>query len=701
MGIEAVTKTSGDRRRFPTSARDWRMVVRVCAGGLVGANLGLFLLAIPSMYRMLYAAPPPVRAGVERAGLSLHTYALLPTLLNATFSLLCLGVAALIIWRAAEPSFAHAVALCLVQVGAMSVPFAVALQASYPLLAPVGEVSALLSWTAVILLMHVFPNGRFVPAWSRWLAGLCIAGLAAALVMGKALAQPDSDLVALCIVGGLSSGAIGQVYRYRRGSTAVERQQTKWVIFGIAVAALAQAAFVVLYPINWSPVPAAFRDTPYGLFSVGSFGIALAYMLIPLTIGVAVLRYRLWDIDPLINRTLVYATLTGIVVGLYVLVVTYLGTLVRVSNSPVVSLIATGLVAVAFQPLRGGVQRVINRLMYGARDDPYRVISKLGQRLEGAIAMDALLPTIAHTVRDALKLPFVGITIERNGQAIASAASGTPTAKSLLVPLGHHGMPIGQVRLAPRSPGEPFSAADRRLLADLARQASVAVQAMLLHQQTVDLVADVEQSRERIVTAREEERRRLRRDLHDGLGPQLASLTLKVDAARDEIAYDPAAATAMLNELKGDLQAAITDVRRVVYALRPPALDELGLIGAVRVQLGQFVHGDLRITVDAADDLPALSAAVEVAAYHIILEAVTNVHRHARARSCAVRMAADELLEIDIVDDGQGLPQQVEMGVGLIAMQERAREVGGTCSITQGTPHGTVVRVALPVHGAP
>ena len=161
------------------------MLVRLLATGLVAANLSLFLLAVPSMYHMLYTAPQEVQASVERAGLSLTTYALLPTVINATFSLLCLTVAAVIIRRASWDGFAYFAALCLVQFGAMSVPFAVALRSRYPALAPVAEVSALLSWSAVIMLMHVFPNGRFVPAWSRWPALLALAGLATASIMGS------------------------------------------------------------------------------------------------------------------------------------------------------------------------------------------------------------------------------------------------------------------------------------------------------------------------------------------------------------------------------------------------------------------------------------------------------------------------------------------------------------------------------------
>ncbi|HSH81826.1 MAG TPA: ATP-binding protein, partial [Herpetosiphonaceae bacterium] len=156
------------------------------------------------------------------------------------------------------------------------------------------------------------------------------------------------------------------------------------------------------------------------------------------------------------------------------------------------------------------------------------------------------------------------------------------------------------------------------------------------------------------------------------------------------------AATAMLGDLKGDIQTALTDVRRLVYALRPPALDELGLIGALRLHLGQTAHGGLRITIDASDDLPPLSAAVEVAAYRIIMEAVTNVRRHAQAQSCSIRITAQDMLEVEIADDGKGLPEDVRAGIGFISMRERAAELGGTCTITGGATKGTIVRATLP-----
>ena len=233
----------------------------------------------------------------------------------------------------------------------------------------------------------------------------------------------------------------------------------------------------------------------------------------------------------------------------------------------------------------------------------------------------------------------------------------------------------------------------RRLLDDLARQAGIAVHAVGLH-------AELQRARARLVAAREEERRRLRRDLHDGLGPALAAQTLKVGAARSLLRRDPDAADARLAELEGDLADALADVRRLVYNLRPPALDELGLAAAIRQAASDYAGGPdgTRIWVDAPERLPPLPAAVEVAAYRIVQEALTNVVRHARARECLVTLRlATGALEVEVVDDGAGLPAPHRSGVGLSSMQERAAELGGSCSIAAQPAGGTRVLARLPL----
>jgi signal transduction histidine kinase len=240
--------------------------------------------------------------------------------------------------------------------------------------------------------------------------------------------------------------------------------------------------------------------------------------------------------------------------------------------------------------------------------------------------------------------------------------------------------------------GRELTPADQRLLDDLAVQAGVAVYALRL-------TADLQRSRERLVTAREEERRRLRGDLHDGLGPTLAGVVLTIDAARRVLTADAEAADALLDRAAASVEGAVADVRRVVYALRPPALDQLGLVGALQQQATTLSLGDSQLTcrIEATDPMPGLPAAVEVAAFRIAQEALTNIVRHAQASRAEVDINVGTTLVLEIRDDGQGMPQNPHIGVGLTSMRERAVELGG--SFTISTPHGggALIRVELPL----
>jgi len=290
-------------------------------------------------------------------------------------------------------------------------------------------------------------------------------------------------------------------------------------------------------------------------------------------VAVAIVRHHLYDIDPLINRTLVYGLLTALVVGLYVATVSLLGVAFRQRAGLLASLVATGVVAVVFQPLRERLQRWVNRLLYGERQDPYRVLAGLGQRLEATVAPQAVLPGVVEAIAQALRLPYVAIELGRGNELEPVAVWGPAVGEPFVVPLVYQAEPIGRLLLGPRARGEPFSPADRRLLADLAGPVAMAASA-------VRLTGDLQRSRQRLVTALEEERRRLRRDLHDGLGPALAGVTLEIGAARNLLGRDPAAADALLARLQAETKAATAEIRRVAYGLRPPALDELGLVGA-------------------------------------------------------------------------------------------------------------------------
>jgi signal transduction histidine kinase len=369
-----------------------------------------------------------------------------------------------------------------------------------------------------------------------------------------------------------------------------------------------------------------------------------------------------------------------------------LGALFQSRGNLAVSLLATGVVAVLFQPIRSRLQRGVNRLMYGERDDPYAVISRLGRRLEAALAPDMVLPTLVETIAQALKLPYAAILLQDGNGYRTAASYGSLIGEPETLPLVYQREEIGRLVLSPRSPGEGFSDADRSLLEDLARQAEVAVHA-------VRLTADLQSSRERLVATREEERRRLRRDLHDGLGAQLAGLNVQAGTLRRLIPRDPDAAEEVVVELREELRSAIADIRHLVYDLRPPALDDLGLVEALRRLAERYGSEDeqLSVFVEAPEHLPDLPAAVEVAVYRITQEALTNVARHAQAHSCVVRLAVNEEVGLEIVDDGVGIPAQRGAGVGLSSMQERASELGGSCVVEPAPKGGTQVLVRLPL----
>jgi signal transduction histidine kinase len=577
------------------------------------------------------------------------------------------------------------------------------------LTSPLGILSTgvqALVFSCVALFFALFPTGRFVPGWTRWVT---LAYLACQLPFSVPSNWPFSMvrwpplLFASVILGLTLPLVIAQLYRYRFVSTALERQQTKWIVFGMTLGFLADMANL-LPPLV---VPALRQPgSAHVLYTVFSEGTLVLFLLVPLAIGFAVLRYRLWDIDALINRTLVYGLLSACVIGLYILVVALLGTLLSQLGNLFISLLATGLVAVVFHPLRERLQQAVNRLMFGERDDPYRILLRLGSRLEATLSTDSVLPTIVETVAQALKLPYAAISWGQGASScepVVAASYGRAGERQAFVrvPLTYRQEQVGELWLAPRGTSEDLTPADQRLLHDLAHQVGVAVHAVRLTADLQRLTRDVQRSRERLVLAREEERRRLRRDLHDGLGPRLAGLTLKLETARNRLAHDPLADT-LLSDLIARTQEAVADIRHLVYALRPPALDELGLIPALQEQVLQYSDQgphEIDIDLEAPEHLPPLPAAVEVAIFRIAQEALTNVVRHSHASRCVVRLALHEqerLLELEIEDNGRGLAPKRSAGVGLASMRERAEELGGTCEVKQRPIGGTCVQVRLP-----
>ncbi|WP_409331800.1 sensor histidine kinase [Trujillonella humicola] len=564
--------------------------------------------------------------------------------------------------------------------------------------------NALLTVTPVF-----FPDGRPAPGW-RWPLRVFWAVTAATAVvsalrpgrdeqlgapgrpnpLGVPGLGPLADTVAgVCtVVAGVvlvTAGAdlVRRVLRAPAGSRL--RQQGEWLAYAVGLATLLVAGRFLV---------GATDATPGELFPSGhgwELAGAVAASLLPVGLGVAVVRHRLLDIDRLISRTVVLVGLTAAVAGLYLAGVAAASSLLGGTVRLPASLGAAVVAAVLLAPVRSVLQRRVDRLLYGERGDPHAILARLGRQLEtapGAVSLSAA----AETVRDALQLPGAGIEVAGGARIAAGELPGAPVA----LPLLSAGEPVGRLLLAPR-PGEAtLGRRDLRVLRDLAAAIAGAVRATRESERAGRLAADLQRSRERLVLAREEERRRLRRDFHDGLGPVLAGLAMRAETAQE--VDDPAVVRRLLEEIAEDARTALADVRRLVDGLRPPALDHLGLAGALAAALAGRPRSGTPVTLEVPEPLGSLPAAVEVAAYRIAVEAVANVDRHAGAAAARVRLTGGAaLLLVEVADDGRGGARSSATGVGLASMRERAAELGGSCTVTARAGGGTVVRAELPL----
>jgi signal transduction histidine kinase len=439
---------------------------------------------------------------------------------------------------------------------------------------------------------------------------------------------------------------VGLVLRYRRGGERQRRQL--WL-------ALALLAMLVMLAI-WVP---SSTSGPLVL-------VLLVIPLVPASITIAVLRHNLLDIRLVFTRALLYGLLTGGAIITYLWVVALADLAVGRHIGEGGQVLASLVVAVAFNPVRVRLQRGIDSLFYGDRSDPVRAVSRLGTHLAHRHATTDPRDALA-VVADALRLPYAALRVDHD----LTAAHGSPTSTLETVPLTFSGDRVGDLIVGVRSGQGELSASDRAVLELLAAPLAVAVRATSLSEA-------VQRSREQLVNAREEERRRLRRDLHDGLGPALTGVAFSADAARNLLRTDPDRADTLLADLRARTTEAIDDIRRLVYALRPPSLDELGLVGALNRQAEHLSSDAATVAVVAPADPPTLPAAVEVAAFRIAVEALTNAVRHSRASRIEVRLAIADTLELTVtVTDNGTTAHTWQPGIGLTSMRERAAELGG------------------------
>ncbi|WP_136708903.1 sensor histidine kinase [Agromyces sp. H66] len=559
----------------------------------------------------------------------------------------------------------------------------------------------------LLLLPLLLPDGRLPnPRWRGvlWALATALAALVALLMVRdelwmwgevspnpvgfastEAIVAPAFLLVMLALA---VANVAAIVVRVRRGSDS--RRRLLPILVAVALIVVAVVADAVLPP-----------EPPIGIWL-----LVAALPLLPIATAFSIFRTRLFDIEVGVRRTVVYVIVAAVLLAAYIAVVAVFHTLLPAGGGAA-PILATAVVAVAFAPVRDVVQRAVARLLFGSRGDPSTALSRLAQRLEAAASGSELLDGAAETVAVTLRLPSATI-VDDAGDVVSAWAETHPDAETetvgrppahaatdaaaARVPLRTAGRLEGTLLVAPRSPGEQLSRADLEVLDELARPLAVALAALRLDR-------EVQRSRERLAIAREDERRRLRRELHDGLGPGLAAIGIELDVAGARTSGPAAASIERARELTASL---VGEVRRIVHDLRPAALDELGLVGALEdlalsAGAGAGTRGP-RVEFAPRHPLPPLSAAVEVAAYRIAQEAVANAMRHAGAGTVRVSLTATpDALVVEVEDDGSGMPAEPVEGVGSGSMRERAQELGGALQRTDRPGGGTIVRAELPL----
>ncbi|MFD1735017.1 sensor histidine kinase [Bacillus salitolerans] len=681
-------------------------VALICLGfiTLFIANIPVYYerLATDCIYNECFAAPspPPGTENLNEIGMNEKLFALFYTVLECVFIFIFLIAAALIFWKRSHELMGLLGTLLLVSFGISFASIISVPAENIPLLMQINDAMSFIGWGSLSVFFFLFPNGRFVPKWSMWIFFLTIGLLS--LTYLENLPKWVVYFRILFIFGFL---LYSQIYRFRTVSTQVERQQTKWVVYGFSVA-ISGFLCVVFIPLLFNPN--IFEEGSIQYFMIFNSFVYFLLLLIPITLTFALLRRRLWDIDPLLNRTILYAIMVVVVISIYVAVVWYLSSMFNTNDNFIISIIATSIVAISFSPIKEKVQQMIIRRMYGEQGNPYFVVALLGKKIQESQTPEQVLDQVARTLKEVLRLPYTEIQLLQNNEAITLTHSGTKQEEVHPLPITYRGTKLGYLNVAPRSSGEAFTKSDEKLWEVLIQQLGPLLQDL---KATMDLKAinrDLQHSREKLVLAREEERHYLRRNLHDDLAPRLAALAYTAAAAEDLVDKEPHIVKNLLIEHQKMILGTVDDIRRLVYDLRPPTIDELGLVEALRQRIHEITSirknhdSSIYLTYEAPSKLSDIPAAVEVAVYRIISESVVNVVRHSKARHCGVKIIlTNNRLELEVMDDGIGISFKKEFismgGLGLPSMKERASELGGELSIEQRKEGGTRIFAWIPI----
>jgi signal transduction histidine kinase len=481
------------------------------------------------------------------------------------------------------------------------------------------------------------------------------------------------------------------VVRYRHGNHR-DRQQLKWLM---AAAALLVVSFVVSFTL-----PMLQSD----------FLLPLAAAALPIAIGIAILRYRLYDIDVIINKALVYGGLAAVITAVYILVVINIGALIGGSQRLWLSLLATAVIALAFQPIRQRAQRVANRLVYGQRATPYEALSQLSEHLSETYSEEDILDRMSRILAQGTGAERAEIWV-RAGQRLVLASSSPPTdpadtpeltlqngklptlPRDAVVAVSHQGELLGALAVSKKR-GETMNAVEQKLVADLAGQAGLVLKNVGLNQELLARLEDLRASRQRLVTAQDEERRRLERDLHDGAQQYLVALKIRVGLA-ETVAEPESKIRPILAQLKREADEALDNVRELARGIYPPLLASDGLGAALESQVRRLtVPVDLKL-----EGVSRQPREIEGAVYFCCLEALQNVAKYADASHVKVRLWTEEArLAFSVEDDGKGFdPATVVRSSGLQNLRDRLEALGGSLEVSSAPGRGTTIMGSVPV----
>jgi signal transduction histidine kinase len=563
----------------------------------------------------------------------------------------------------------------------------------------------------LILLPLLFPDGRLPsPRW-RWLfwAGLGISFLAfVSIGFGEAsfdvgdvgptvkVANPVHvpalaalggsvvDQVLWPVLLGLFVVSAGSMFVRFRRSSGVERQQLKWFAF----AAIVLAAYFVV-----SAITEAFGISEGSLSEVLS---GLAFLGLPVAVGVSILQYRLWELDVVVKKALVAGALVVLALGVYAAAVALFGVAAADRQSPGALFVIALLLGIAFRPVMRIARRVVDRVVYGRRATPYEVLTEFSERVGTSYATEDVLPRMAQVLGEGSGAEVARVWLA-SGRLLRQAAVWPPDTPSqgdvpgslgeATVDVRDRGELLGALSVR-MSAADPMNPAKEKLVRDLAAQAGLVLR-------NVRLVEDLRASRQRLVAAQDEERRRLERNIHDGAQQQLVALAVKARLARQLTERDPGKTAEMLQQIEAETQTALEDLRDLARGIYPPLLADRGLVAALEAQSRK---ASVPVSVEA-DAVGRYSADVEATVYFCTLEALQNVAKYAEADGTLIRLSqSNGSLSFEVVDEGRGFdPDAVATGSGLQGMADRLAAVGGSLEIRSAPGRGTTVAGRVPV----